>query len=566
MRTRRSALDLHPLDERFLPAAVLHYTDVDGDLVTVRTSAGTNADLSFGAIFDPSGHQLQTLWLFPNAFENTSVSITAKPGPTGGDGLVNVGYINAFGINLGAVTIHGDLGRIDAGTGGTSAIAVRSLTAISMGRFGITTQDVSPSLLSNLHGALGKMDVRGDLDAASLQISGPNGKAGSIHVGGSLIGGFTSGAIHADGALGPVFIGGDLVGSGFSLNGNDVPTGVIACNGKLVGLTIGGSVIGSAIDGSGQVNVAGDAGPIRVGGDLVAGGGAYSGSIYENGQGTVASVSIGGSLIPGPSLFASGAVIMASDTVGSVTVGGNVRTFIAVGRSASVVVHGSVGDLTKWGQINGEILGDVRIGGSLTGTIRTQRIGSLTVGGSVEGGISAFESIGRLVIKGNLVSSNVSVMGPAVPDGKPCVGIGSLTVFGRVEQSQIAAGFDPMGNLGNADVQIGAVTVHGDWIASDLTAGISAGFMSTIFGDADDVITNALGAINQPHNHSRIGPVVIQGQLLGTPGNASSHGIEAEEIVSLSVGGTAVHLKAGRSNDTAAIPLGAMGDVVAREF
>lgn len=562
----RSVLAVRRLDDRILPAATLHYTDVDGDVVTVRTSAGTDSDLSFAARFDVNHHQLQTLLLSLNAFQGTSVSVTATPGPAGGDGLVNIGHIDATGINLGAVTVHGDLGRIDAGTGGANAVAVRSLTAVSMGRFGITTQDVSPSLFSNLHGALGKMNVHGDLDAVTLDITGPNGQAGAIHVGGSLIGGGLTGAIRTAGKMGPVLIGGDVVGGGFNFNGTDIPTGVIACGGKLVGLTIGGSLIGSSFDGSGQVNLAGDAGPIRVGGDLVGGDGVYSGSIYDNGAGTVASVFIAGSLAPGPSLGASGGVDMSNDTVGAVTIGGNLRSYINLTRSASVVVHGFVGESKITDYITGNTLGDVRIGGSLTGEITAVRIGSLTVGGSVQGRIWASDSIGRLVIRGSLVNSSVGVYGPKVPDGTPCVGIGSLTVFGRVEQSQILAGFDPSKIFGNGDVQIGAVTVRGDWIASDLAAGIYPGSKSLIFGDADDQKVTGGGQTDHPNSHSRIGPIVIQGQLLGTPGNATTNGIEAEELVSLSVGGTAIHLKPGRSNDTIAIPLGEAGDVVAREF
>jgi hypothetical protein len=34
------------LESRIVPAAVFTFTDVDGDAVTVKTSKGTNADLS----------------------------------------------------------------------------------------------------------------------------------------------------------------------------------------------------------------------------------------------------------------------------------------------------------------------------------------------------------------------------------------------------------------------------------------------------------------------------------------------------------------------------------------
>jgi len=539
---RRRALAVGPLDDRILPAAVLTYTDVDGDLVTVRTSAGT--DLTGSAHFDAAHHQLQTLDLsngsFGNTFLGTSVTITAKPGPTGGDGLVNVGYINATGIDLGAVSVHGDLTRIDAGTGGPTSVAVKSLAVMSMGRFGDSTQGVGPSLFSNVHGALGSLMVHGDLDAASIEVTGPNGKAGSVRIGGSLVGGLTTGEIRTAGSLGPVTIGGDLIGGGVNLLGTDFPTGILASGGRLAGLTIGGSVIGAAFSGSGEIALSGDAGPIRVGGSLVAGGGlTLSGSIVESKPDAV---------------------------VPSVSVGGDLMASIDVQRVGAITVHGSVGDSTQEGSIEVHTVGVVRIGGSMTGALLGRRVGSLIVGGSLRGSITVYDTIGQLVVRGSAIGARVSVQGPVVADGKPSVAIGTVTVFGRVENTQILAGFDPLGMDANADAQIGTVTVHGDWIASDLAAGIDPGFQTNVFGDGDDHKMSGFSVTDHPHSFSRIGPVVIQWQLLGTPGGVDSYGIEAEQIVSLTVAGVAVPLKAGRSNDTVAVPLGATGDVVAREF
>lgn len=559
-RTRGPTLAVRPLDDRVVPSSVLTYTDVDGDLVTVRTGPGLVA----AAQFDAAHHQLQTLTLSANsAFAGTSVSITATPGPTGGDGLANVGYINATGIDLGAVTVHGDLGRIDAGTGGPTSVAVRSLTAVSMGRFGTTTQGAGPSLYSNLHGALGSLTVHGDLDAVSVVASGPNGKIGPVRVGGSLIGGQTSGEIRTAGALGPVAIGGDLVGGGLTFNGTDFPTGIVEAGGKLVGLTIGGSVIGAAFQGSGQVALGGDAGPIRVGGSLVGGSGIDSGSVFGTNPITVASLSVGGSLVPKSATTLSGTAEVVNGTIGWMTVGGDMGTFIAARNLGSVTIRGSIDDSAGPGviQVYGGGAGAIRIGGSVTGALLGSRFGSVTVGGSVHGTIRADETIGRVTVRGSLVDSLVQAAGPAAADGKPSVAIGSVTVFGRVEHSQIRAGFDESGQGVNGDAQIGPVTVHGDWIASDLVAGINPGF-SDVFGTSfDHPMTSG-----QPHSFSRIGPVVIGGQVLGTPGGGNSHGIEAQEVASLTVAGTKVRLTAGRSNDTTAIPLGATGDMVVREF
>jgi hypothetical protein len=563
MRVRRPSLAVRQLDDRIAPAAVLHYTDVDGDQVTVRTSVGTDTALAAGAEFDGSHHQLQALFLSGNTFAGSSVTITAKPGQLGGDGLVNVGYIDAAGNNLGAVSVHGDLGRIDAGRGTPTSVAVKSLAVMSMGRFGTTTQDGFASLFSNLHGALGSLTVHGDLDGVSIEVTGPNGKAGPVHISGSLIGGAATGEIRTTGAMGPVVIGGDVVGGGFSLNGTDVPTGVVASGGKLVSLTIDGSVIGADVQGSGQVSLSEDAGPIRVLGSLVAGNKPLSGSIVGSNPGTVASVAISGSLMSHSSGNISGAVDLPQYAVGSVTVGGDMGTCVILEHVGAIAVRGNVDGLLDVGTA-----ASVRVGGSLSAGLRGVRVGSVIVGGSVRGGlVSLDQSIGRLIVRGSLVDSLVTVAGPTVPDGTPCVGIGSLTVFGLVENTQIVAGYDAFAGPENNDVQIGAVTVGGDWIASDLIAGISAsGIGGSIFGNADDEKGFGSSTVDQPHNFSRIGPVLIQGQVLGAPGGGISHGIEAEEVTSLSIAGTLVRLKPGRSNDTTAIPLGATGDLEVREF
>src|SRR4051812_835796 len=90
------------------------YTDADGDLVKVAITAGslTNSNFTMG----PAGvaDQLRILNLTSSAFAGTNVIISVTRAATG-DGIVSVGYINAGGVDIGNVTIAGDLGRIDAG-------------------------------------------------------------------------------------------------------------------------------------------------------------------------------------------------------------------------------------------------------------------------------------------------------------------------------------------------------------------------------------------------------------------------------------------------------------------
>src|SRR3954468_19020276 len=96
---------IEPLESRIAPASIFNYTDVDGDLVKITSSLG-----------DLAGHatllngQLQLLDLTDLSFEGTSIQFSVKK-VAGGDGLANVGAINATDRNLGSVSILADLGK-----------------------------------------------------------------------------------------------------------------------------------------------------------------------------------------------------------------------------------------------------------------------------------------------------------------------------------------------------------------------------------------------------------------------------------------------------------------------
>jgi hypothetical protein len=85
------------LETRIAPAAVVTFTDVDGDLVTITASKGTKAQLE-AAAGDLTDKRLQVLDLTGTTdFDGAKISISAKPQAGIGDGLVNVGRINATG-------------------------------------------------------------------------------------------------------------------------------------------------------------------------------------------------------------------------------------------------------------------------------------------------------------------------------------------------------------------------------------------------------------------------------------------------------------------------------------
>ena len=112
------------LEPRIAPAALVVFTDVDGDKVTIKTTKGTTPQLEAILKFTPAGlgnHlDLINLALNPVAFDGTSLSIVSEK-IGGGDGLVNVGRINALKtsstgwVKLGKVLVDGDIHEIDAG-------------------------------------------------------------------------------------------------------------------------------------------------------------------------------------------------------------------------------------------------------------------------------------------------------------------------------------------------------------------------------------------------------------------------------------------------------------------
>ena len=156
--------------------------------------------------------ELQSIWLIGlgTSAQGLSITTTAVPSEvTGGDGFANLGSIVALRINLGAVTVDGDLGLVIAGDPSTSRVGLRVLSVQSLGRHG--SGSYSTGLTTIVDGMLGSLRVKSDIDEASIEV---NGKLGAVMIGGSLIGGPSdeSGRIHSSGAMGIVKIGGNVQG------------------------------------------------------------------------------------------------------------------------------------------------------------------------------------------------------------------------------------------------------------------------------------------------------------------------------------------------------------------
>lgn len=254
-----------PLAVNIAPGGkVATFVDVDGDLVTVKTTTGVFDATQFTGVATGAGSagQLQQLKL-QTGFTGANISITAKRTSQGGNGFVNVGFIDATGVDLGAVTVRGDLGRIKAGTvGGDPKVpAIKSLTVQSLGLLGTTTQLPGGSLSAQFEGALPRLTVHGDLRGNLTVFGVTDGKLGTATIGGSFTNSSAIASIFASAGIGSLRIAGDVRSAGGGLVSIDT-TGAIGS------LNVGGSIIGASAGARIQINAVGQLVPPTSGLDL----------------------------------------------------------------------------------------------------------------------------------------------------------------------------------------------------------------------------------------------------------------------------------------------------------
>jgi hypothetical protein len=266
--------------------------------------------------------------------------------------------------------------------------------------------------------------------------------------------------------------------------------------------------------------------------------------------GNLASVSIGGSLVGG-TINHSGEII-SNGNIGSVKIGGNLL-------GSSIAFNEPSLDST--GYIQGAHIGSVFIGGSIIAGVDTSTGGSLTKNASIR----ATDDIGSITVKGAIVGNvNPNGVSLVVISGRgqhglsatatTDVALGNINVAGRVEWANLLAGYDTSLALVNLDAQVGSVVIGGDWISTNLIAGVNAGIDGQ-FGTVDDMKIKAHGVKDNPDNLgavSRIASVIIKGNAIGTltPDDPAAFGIEAQHIVLIKLGGATVPLLPGPSNDT----------------
>lgn len=527
------------------------FKDVDGDTVTVKITAGTLTDSDFTLVSAGVGKQLQKIAL-QAAESGANLTITAVRSFSGGDGFVNVGHIDATGVDLGAVTVNGDLGQIDAGENTTDADGVTSLTVNSMGRFGTSTQasggDLNSDIVGNVttftvkssivgSGSVADIDITGDL--GTLAVTG-NVRNANVNVSGK-IGGSTATAVSGGATIKGSVISGELTSGGLfsklsvagSVEDSVITSaggfGITTASGVAGGIGIKGNVAGSSISASGA---SGLIATISVAGNL-------DDSDINAGLkiGTVVGTSVKGGVVVKGSVL-DGSEITSAGLISSISVTGNLY-------SSDIYAVGNIGQLNSI----------------------TSLADGITVKGSIfDSSIGSQAAISKIQVTGDVRDSGIRVKGNSAPNGVALAAtvIGKLAVSGSVEGSDILGGYDAdTGMASNPNVRIGPVSVGGDWVASSLVAGIND-VSDDGFGDDDDaVIGGGTGSDTAAADTlATIASVIVKGYAIGTVAAADHFGFIAEKIDAFKVGPTMLTMTAGTEN----FLIGATSDLRVREY
>jgi hypothetical protein len=482
------------LESRIAPASIT-FTDVDGVTVKITSSKGTVADLEEAAILvaEGSGQELRELRLSDAASVFKGANISIVKGTLDDTQFVDVGFINATGLDLGKVTIDGDLGRILAGDEKSATIATKKLTVGSIGVEGLNTQAAGGNLISKFLGRLGSLVVKGDFKEASLTVLGidPDPDEGE------------STFIDARGDIGGIFIGGNLIG------GAAAKTGYIYAKGSIGNIEVTGSVLGSAGEFSGSITSERTMGKVKVGGDVQGGlllTSNLSGRIFSaEGMG---SVTVGGSLKGGDGM--ESANISTAGRLGNVTILGDIIGGLGL-KSGAVGAGGQIGKIT---------IGTATSGGNITGAGGEQS-GSILSGGNMKA-VKVFGDItgGDQMFAGSITSDGK--IASAFVDGSMSGGDGEQS--GAIGSSLALGAVTVMGNLIGGDGKNSAVITSSKSIDSVHVEGSVQG------GDGEQ--SGAIGCI------TNLGPVTIDGDLLGGSNISSGSILSGQLIARVEIGGS----------------------------
>ena len=474
----------------------IQWIDVDGDLVTLTiskgsllNSTGTALAANVGLIESGAlgGRQLQSLVLTDPQYAGASVSVIATkqtgfpPAPiiAAPNGRVDVGFIDAatfnaselqvVGNDLGAVTIDGDLAKIEAGDS-FSTPAISRLSVYSLGEQGTATLAAADkpaagvSVESKILGPIGAILVTRDVKSFMHVIGAEFGTIGLLKIGGALQGGNldTSGVISVSGRITTATIG-SIVGG--TKDSTGLLLGSFFGNSSLGNVTVTDGIIGGNGEESGAIE-APRIGNVTVG-KLTGGSGRQSAYIFSNS--TLGNVTVTGDLAGGGG---EGAGQIAANTgIGAVKIGGNVTGGNGAD-SGSIRTAGSILSLNITGTLKGGV-------GEASGRVETLAggIGTVTIGAaggeSIIGGSGA--DSGGLAIKTNI--SSLTTKGSV--RGGTGNGSGGIVAGGNIDKlvigGSLVGGDSPAGAFLNKSGFISALRIKSVMIADDILSGVNGG-------------------------------------------------------------------------------------------
>ncbi len=564
------------LEHRIAPAAVLHIFDQDGDAITVTSNKGILADLQTAVGVNEGGMAADVLSFQLGAiFKGAEITVTA--GATATDAITTrVGFVNAEGIDLGKLTIDGELDRLKVGDSNSATPAIHTILVGSWG------DGTLPAALgqfdSEVIGAINTLTVKGDFNGAYLTVAGSDsfdpfpslhltdvhGKIGTLFIGGSLLG-----TAREDG--GHIFTTGDItrltvVGSVKGFEATNAPlqpptdqnfNGRIFSGGKITTLLMGtdavdGNLVGGDGAFSGQIVGVDGITNVTVKGNIQGGIGLESGAIGA--AGTLGTVMVTKSLV-GDVGDRSG-TILGFTSINNVKIGGNIEggSGFNSGAIGAGSIFSSIPGVVQIGTVvvTGDIIGGAGASsGQIVsqGTIKNVTVRNLIGGSEFESGsIGSLKGLGPILVTGSITAGTGERSGLITTEEAPDEGgipdadapIASVTVLGSITAGR--AGFGAGGILSSG--KLGPVVVGGNVVGGDNTdtgrIHSSSGITSVKIGGS--VIGGDGGGSGSIRSSLDLGPVTIgsstsSGNLLGGGGVRSGSVLSGGKLAKIDVWG-----------------------------
>jgi hypothetical protein len=493
------------------------WVNTDGETVSLMITKGKLKPANFDLTTDPATGEV-TVNLFDISaahfgakFHGTSINVQIAAPST--MGFADIRAINAKGIDLGRVTVAGDLGQIDAGDADLSTPAIRRLQAAQMGFFGAAGQLAGQDTMSKIRGPLVKLQLDELLSAFINVVGGGTGSIEQLSIGtmdGAREDGMFDGSVRASGPIAEVSVGGE---GGVSIAGGIGDYSGVIWSRKSIGpITVGGDLMGGDGFDSGAIfagspdkqnaPLARKIGPVAIHGSILGGVGNFSGTLYADTK--VKAVTVDGSVVGGDGTL-SGSIISGGG-FGTISIGGNLESSTGSQSGSIVAFDGDAPSIA----IEGELI----------------------AGNFALSGIHINGFLGALSF-----ASAPHVDGQAI-DVRALLGVGSITVTEDMNDVFVLAGYDADGFPRTGNVSIGTVNIGGDFAGGGLLAGAGPGEDDVTFTD-DDVL---IKPDPFPNIISKISSVIVGGSF--TP-----FAVEAELLEGITINGTPVQLTAGKHND-----------------